>query len=241
MDKVCRHIIWVFVFQLFLVGCESPSKQKKSKESLAVESAQLVDSAAVEKKSNYESILKKFKRISFDTLKVYYDSEESFFSGKQLSYKEARFLPVEVYQDYNEGAMSGIFACYQFEIDPNRIGLIARTPSEYESSSIKLFVFDQKADKVKHNWIELGQTFGDAGDYLFKASWLFRTKKREIHAFIYSDLFSDDIFSEDTVDQIQTHWNEYVLINCMTQKFDTISKNEVQLKKRFRSLLKTEE
>ncbi|MDF3026116.1 MAG: hypothetical protein K0S23_423 [Fluviicola sp.] len=241
MNKFPFQVFGIIFLQVFFSACgENPVTTRKNKSS-EEEFAKQADSSFSShyKKSAYDDVLKKFKIISFDTLKVFYDYENNLFEGKELTSQEAKFLPMEIYHNYN-GQLSGVFACYQFEIDSTRIGLIARTPSEYESSSVKLFIFDTERDKAEKNYIELGQTFGDAGDGLYKASWLFKTKKKEIHSLGYR-YQSYDHSVDDPSDSVVEEWRDYYLINCMSRKMDTISTDEAQLKKRFKKVLLTEE
>jgi hypothetical protein len=234
MKQLYDTIALIFLLQGMLISCNSNSKPKKelSKEEGFV---QKTSSSFVDKKSAYSEFLKKFKSISFDTLKVDYDYEDETFLGMELSAKEARFLPVTVYESYN-GGLSGIFACYRFQMDSTTLGLVARTPSEYESSSLKLFFFDMEKDRISDNYIELSETFGDAGESLFRASWLFKTKSKEIQSFTYTHQSSEDI--DDTTGLSYQESSSYTLIRFKKDQYDIISTNEKLLKKRFKRELK---
>ena len=236
MNKFFNGFVLMCFWQMVLTACgnSAPSDQQKETERVHESNSQ-----AVEKESRYAEMLKKFKAVSFDTLKVYYRYDDKKFMGKELTLKETKIFPLGIEENYF-GKLSGVYACYRFEIDSTRLGLIARTPSEYESSSVKLFIFDKKADKVLDNYLELGQMFGDAGDFFSKASWLFKTKNNEIHSLVY-DYESYDHQVDDTADLRIDEWHSYALINCMNEKFDTLSTNGAQLKKRFRRVLKEEE
>ena len=181
-----------------------------------------------------------FKPISFDTLKVEYEyaTKDKKFRGTELPLKEAKSLNIEYTEPYY-GKLSGVYGCYQFQIDSTHTGLIARIPAEYESTSIGLFILDRKKDQMESKYFHLGAIFGDAGDAYQRISWLFRTKDKQLHSFVY-DYSSYDHTVEDTADHTVDVWREYYLFNCMTSKFDTLSKNETLLKKRFKNVLKTE-
>lgn len=240
MRKTWYNSFWTLFLAGFLLSCgnstvtdAAPSKNE-AKEPVPVETTHV--SAPPGK---YSDLLKKFEPISFDTLKVYYSYNGKRFEGKELTLKEAKIFPLGISENYF-GRLSGMYACYQFEIDSETLGLIARTPSEYESSSIKLFLFDLKKDSFSKEYVELSQDIGDAGDYYHRTSWLFRTNKKEIHSLVY-DYSSYNNEVDDTSNHTIDEWRSYFVINCMSAKFDTISKNEAQLKKRFKRLLKTEE
>jgi hypothetical protein len=153
--------------------------------------------------------------------------------------KEAKSLPLDITENHF-GKLSGVYGCYQFTIDSLRTGLIARIPGEYESTSIGLFILDHKNDKIAREYFHAGITFGDAGDAYQRISWLFRTKDKQIQCFVY-DYSSYNHEVEDTEDHTIDEWRSYFLIDCMSPKFDTISKNEMQLKKRFKYVLKSEQ
>lgn len=240
MKKLHYAIPLIFLLQGVFSSCNSGSNPKKegTKEEGSV---QKTDSSFVQKKSVYDELLKKFKPISFDTLKVeyYYDTKDKKYLGKELTLKEAKSLNIE-YTEPSYGKLSGVFACYQFPIDSFRTGLIARIPADYESTTIGLFILDRKKDKIAHEYFPAGIVFGDAGDAYQRISWLFRTKDKQLHSFVY-DYSSYNHEVEDTTDHTIDEWRSYFLIDCMSPKFDTISKNETQLKKRFKKVLLTEE
>jgi len=239
MNNRFVHGLWIVFLFGFLISCgnsnvkEVSAAEEKKKDSVLVESA---DKPVIP--SKYAALLEKFKPISFDTLKVYYKYTGKRFDGKELTLKEAKIFPIGITENYF-GKLSGVYACYQFQIDSTTLGLIARTPSEYESSSIKLFLFDTKKDVLLKEYFELSQDIGDAGDYYNRTSWLFKTKNSQIQSFVY-DYSSYYHGVEDTTDETVDEWHSYFLIDCMSPKFDTISKNETQLKKRFKRVLKKE-
>lgn len=218
---------------LMACGSNSTSSKKTIKEDVVLKT----DSSSVENKNEYGNLLKKFKPISFDTLKVLYSYEEKNnpFFGKELTLKEAKSLPIGFIGN-NFGKISGVYACYQFPIDSNRVGLITRIPAEYESTSIVLLVYDLKKNKILDEYHHLAASTGDAGETYVSISWLFRTKDKRLHSFEYSYQSSHEI--DDT---LTTESRSYELINCMSSKFETISNNEARLKKRFNKVLLTEE
>ena len=240
MKKSCYAIPLIFLLQGVFLSCSSNSNPKKN-HSKEEGSVQKTDSSLIQKKSVYDELLKKFKPISFDTLKVgyEYDTKDRKFWGTELTLKEAKSLNV-AYIEPSYGKLSGVYACYQFQIDSLRTGLIARIPADYESTTIGLFILDRKKDKIAREYFPVGIIFGDAGDAYQRISWLFRTKDKQLQSFVY-DYSSYNREVEDTTDHTIDEWRSYFLIDCMSPKFDTISKNETFLKKRFKNVLKTEE
>lgn len=235
---MCTFFILTVLLQGFFFSCSSGPKKDLPK---AAVPAQQKDSSFFQRKSAYDGLLKKFKPISFDTLKIeyYYGMKGKKYLGTELSLKEAKSLPIE-YIDPYYGKFSGVYACYQFPIDSFRTGLIARIPAEYESTTMGLFILDRKKDELAKKYFVLSLSFGDAGDAATRISWLFKTKKQQFQSFVY-DYSSYDHSLEDSLDQTIEEWKSYYLIDCMSPKFDTLSKNEIRLKKQFQNLLRTEE
>ncbi|WP_341907506.1 hypothetical protein [Fluviicola taffensis] len=64
-----------------------------------------------------------FKPISFDTLKVEYEyaTKDKKFRGTELTLKEAKSLNIEYTEPYY-GKLSGVYGCYQFQIDSTHTG-----------------------------------------------------------------------------------------------------------------------
>ncbi|WP_341907514.1 hypothetical protein [Fluviicola taffensis] len=239
MKKSSYAISLIFLLQGVFISCNTGSNPKKelSKEEGSVRKT---DSSFIEKKSVYDELLKKFKPISFDTLKVQYEyaTKDKKFRGTELTLKEAMSLPLGITEKIF-GKLSGVYGCYQFLIDSIHIGLIARVPDEYASTSITLFVFDRKTDEIQKENLPLSIVFGDAGDGYVRTSWLFKTKDKQIQSFVYDySVYYHEV--ENPEDQTVDEWRDYYLFNCMLPKFDTISKNETLLKKRFKNVLKTE-
>jgi hypothetical protein len=236
MKKSYYTIPLIILIQGIFLSCNSnPDKKKElSKEEGSI---QKTDSSSVEKERNYVDLLKKYKAVSFDTLKVCYSEEEKNnpFFGKELTVKEAKSLPIGFTENYF-GKITGLYACCQFPIDSNRVGLITRIPAEYESTSIVLFVFDLKKNRILDEYHHLAASSGDAGETYVCTSWLFKTANKQLHSFEYHYQTSHEI--DDT---LTTESRSYELINCMSPKFEIISNNEAQLKKRFKKVLLTEE
>ncbi|MGL3002110.1 hypothetical protein [Flavobacterium sp. RSSB_23] len=185
--------------------------------------------------SRYSQLLKKFKNISLDTLKVFSDEDYKTFKGRKLDSLDVILFPKEIAEAHFIDP-PGIFACYKFTIDSNRIGLIARTPSEYVPSSIKLFVYSKEKDEIT-NYIELAESWGDAGDVLEKTSWLFRNKDNSVSSlvWVHEMHYNSAEVENDTTSE---SWDYHYLINISKTKIDTINKDSKMLTKAFRNILK---
>ena len=131
-----------------------------------------------QKATEFDKLLSRFKSISIDTLKVYSSNEKGEvpekFKGIALDSMYAILFPSEIAELHFNNP--GLFACYKFPLDSFRTALIARTPSEYVPSSIKLFIYDKQKNAMT-NCIELSESWGDAGDSMEKKSWIFKNSK----------------------------------------------------------------
>lgn len=171
------------------------------------------------KGSNYEHLLSKFKDIKFDTLKVnsMVDGDENNykFKGVQLDSIDALLFPSDIARAHFIDP-PGLFACFKFKIDSTRIGLIARTPSEYAPTSIKLFIYKFGIDTLVEN-MELAQYIGDAGALRDINSWLFRNSNNEIQVFTWTH-DSEDNSVENEKDTTISISNYFLLSNLSTNK-----------------------
>lgn len=233
------HVTLLLISLGLCFSCSSISTQEKEIPQ-EKESAQQADSSFIEKKSQYAAILEKFKPISFDTLFVcyHYDPKDKTFRGEELTLKEARFLPIDLHEKAYYSKLSGAYACYQFPINASHTALIARIPGEYAATSIGLFILDREKDELWKVYFYLAASFGDAGDVYFRNSWLFKAKNNQLQSFVYDYSAQDHSVYDSDNDTIE-EWESYFLINCMSPQFDTLSRNEAQLKKQFKRVLKT--
>ncbi|MNJ91971.1 hypothetical protein D3C87_96260 [compost metagenome] len=235
MKRISYAFILLVLLQGLFQSCNSNPEKELPKEEVAVEKA---DTSLFQKESAYAELLNKFQPINFDTLKVSYDYDEKdkTFLGTELTLKEAKTFPLGITQNFF-GKLSGVYACYQFRLDSTRLGLVARIPGEYDANSVGLFIFDLKKDQLLKEYLQLSVNFGDAGDVYDRTSWLIKAKNSQYQSFVY-DYSSYDHAVEDTSDHTVEEWRSYYLFDCMTSKFDTISKNETRLKKQFKRVLK---
>jgi hypothetical protein len=179
--------------------------------------------------------LSKFKKIDIDTLEIYSTPDFGIYKGHQIDSLDAILFPKEIAESYLLD--HDIYACYRFNIDSSKIGLIVRTPSMYVSSSIKLFVYNKNSDRISH-YIELAESWGDAGDAIEKTSWIIKNKKNHF-SILTREIESHDHRTEDENDTIVDKWDRYSLL-AINDKIDTISNNSVELKKKYNLILTKE-
>ena len=194
---------------------------------------QKADSKTVEKNSKYKRLLSKYIEKCFDTLRVYSPEDlNGEYKGVQLDSADAILFPEEIVQQYFNDT-PGLFAVYKFTIDSNRLGLITRTPSEYVPSSIKLFFYNIARDSIT-SFIELAESWGDAGDVWIKDAWIFKDQKDYKSFIAVQEMHYNRV--DDENDTTVQKWNYYSLLN-ITKEGDTISEDEKDLSRRFKTLI----
>lgn len=155
-------------------------------------------------------LLKLYKTFNSDTLEIDSKPGEEVthwkYRGILIDSSLLRLLPVSTdrYEPF-------FYACYKFDLDANTVGLITRTPSEYESSSVKLFAWHKKTNVITLE-TELADSWGDAGDAVSKSSWLYRNQQRGwmglIEQFNYSESIDDTTLPiSETYDYYHFKWN----------------------------------
>ena len=205
----------IILIVLFITGCKSDHGREDSK-------------------TEYQSLLKKFREIKMDTFKVRSPEQNNLkdnFFGVALDSTEAILFPKEFSSSHIYDYPS-LFACYKFSIDSDRIGLIMRTSGEYVASSIKLFIYDKKESLIKEH-IELADSWGDAGDFMAKDSWIIKEHSK------YLSLIRMEVGHDNSVDNeldTTTEHNEYYYLIDLTLQFDTLSKDSSELVNRYKKL-----
>jgi hypothetical protein len=190
----------------------------------------------IEYKGRFKNLFARFFNIAIDTLQVYSPgNDSSAFKGHAIDSTNARLFPAEMAQQHST-ENPALFAIYKFVIDSARLGLLARTPSEYAPSSIKLFIYDKGKDSLT-SYIELGESWDDAGDYLAKTSWLFRdSSTRHIQALI--QVFQGHDNSVDNPrDTTREEQYRYSLVD-ISKGGDTLFADKKQLPEKYSPLLK---
>ena len=170
-----------------------------------------------------------YKEINFDTLKVI--SESKKYEGIDIPRKLAILFSKDLEPSKNN-KVSWYYACYKFKIDSIKIGLITRTPSEYYSSSIKIFIFNTINNKIENSF-ELAESVGDAGANWIVDSWLIKQK----NILIYRQILEtwDHNADDSSYNQIDSKYY-YDLIQLKNNKFDTLLVPNLKLEKIFKKL-----
>lgn len=188
------------------------------------------------KDSKHKKTLAHFYNIGIDTLAVEppIDAESVFF-GKEIDSTGAFMFPEEIRNlPYNYPIK--LFGVFKFVIDSNRLGLIARTPSDYAPVSIKLFFFDIKKDTIT-NYIELANGLVDAGDYLYLKSWLFRDSSKHLKTLMWEHQRHDNSDDNPKDTTIVTE-DYYTLLDISTPRIDTLFDRKETLPKQYEQLIK---
>ncbi|MFY0252956.1 hypothetical protein ACDQ55_03285 [Chitinophaga sp. 30R24] len=182
--------------------------------------------------ASVSDLLKQYKPIKADTLSIESQYEEEAekgwaYEGALLDTTFLRLFPSEFQQEGGQ-----FYACYKFNLDANTIGLITRTPSEYSSTSIKLFAWHKQNNKITFE-TELAEIFGDAGDILNKSSLLYHTPdsgwRGILEKYEYSENMEDTTAAElESYDYYHFKWNG--------QRIDTISTDSSALVETFKKM-----
>lgn len=188
-------------------------------------------------KSRFLDLLPLYKDTTFDTLNAFsseYNYSDTFrFKGTKLDSLSVSLFPKELSDSYGSG--EEFFACYKFPLDSRRLGLITRAPSTYESSSLKLLVFDKMRDSIT-SFIELSELVGDAGASFDKRSWIIKGKNGAFNVLGWVQEGYDHSVDDEKDTTIEIN-NTYYLLSLSKQKFDTVNINVKALKKEFSALL----
>ena len=215
----------IIIISIVLFSCDQKSNTIKK------------DNTTPVKNNKFDKFLKKFKTITIDTFYVYSNYDDKRFEGIRIDNIEGKLFPKEIIEQNFINHQLDIFACYKFLIDSNRIGLIARTPSEYSPTSIKLFIYDTFTNSII-NYIEIAEIWGDAGDSMEKQSWLF-LKNNNLKVLLEKNESTDHRASaEDENDTLIERWNYLYLIELKKSNFDTVKTNEKYIRNKYYKLLK---
>lgn len=168
--------------------------------------------------SDIDSLIHLYKAFEQDTLEIlpgaFGDPDTWHFKGTAI---DSQLQPLLSDRRYNEDYL--FYACYKFNLDANTIGLVTRSPSEYESSSVKLFAYHKKTKTITFE-TELAEEFGDAGDVLIKKSWLYHSPDNGWQAILENFSSSQYGVPEDTV-AVESY--DYYHLTWNGSKIDTLS------------------
>lgn len=183
------------------------------------------------RQSRYAGLLSRFREKSFDTLWVYSPTDlKGEYEGVPLDSADATRFPPEIAGKHFSDP-PGLFAVYRFPLGPGVTGLLARTPDWYVPSSMKLFYRDNKADSITA-YVELAQSWGDAGDFHRKDAWLFRDADSSLQALLWFYEEHDNSV-EMPSDKTKTVRQSYTLLGLSGPRADTLSKDSAVLASRF--------
>jgi hypothetical protein len=192
---------------------------------------QVNQNAQIEK-SRYATLLSKFTELVFDTVHVYPLSDDVTldtykFKGVKLDSLDAVLFPEKISKAHFLDT-PGLYACYKFKIDSVNLGLIARTPSEYFPSSIKLFIYNSHSDTL-FEAKELAEFIGDAGTLRDVNSWIFKDRS-EIKVFTWlRDTYDNSLDNEK--DTTISENESFTLLNLTQFKSDSLSTSKNVLPK----------
>lgn len=129
----------------------------------------------------------------------------------------------------------GFYGIYSFKINKQFVGLLTRTPGEYSSTVISLWIYDTKHDSIV-NEIQLADNFGDAGASEIINSYLFFDKEKKLNALTYRHYSYDHSVEEETDTIVEEYWN-YYLTKLNATSVDTLSTDSIKLHGQFKSQL----
>ena len=187
-------------------------------------------------KSKYRNLFAQYLNIGIDTLWVYSPNDDSsVYNGRAIDSTNALFFPEDMARMHFSEPPS-LFAIYKFAIDSNRLALITRTPSEYVPSSVKLFFYDRRKDSLT-SYIEVGETIGDAGDYMVKNSWFFRDNNKHLHVLIDVTQGHDNSV-DNPRDTTISETDYYTLLDLSKEKIDTLFNDKEKLPEQYQSMVR---
>ncbi|TAE87319.1 MAG: hypothetical protein EAY81_04250 [Bacteroidetes bacterium] len=129
----------------------------------------------------------------------------------------------------------GFYGIYSFLINKQFAGLLTRTPGEYASTAISLWIYDIKNDSIVNN-IQLADIFGDAGASETLTSYLFFDKQKILKALTYRHYSYDHSVEEESDTTVEEYWN-YYLTKFDYTSVDTLSTDSLILHGQFRTQL----
>jgi hypothetical protein len=180
-----------------------------------------------------------FTGITPDSFYVYSTenpSDKNFrFHGKVLDSSVIAAFPYYVRTDPRWS--HEYFACDRFALDSARIALITRTPGEYDSSVIKMYVYDTGKDSVTAE-LELADIWGDAGEFTSHSSCIFYNPDKHINVLTYYKSLYDHSVNEVENDTIIEYSDEHVLLDLSKTGNDTVSIDSAEIMKKYPAAMK---
>jgi hypothetical protein len=172
--------------------------------------------ACSSKKDAPPDFLSNFKEISLDTFSVYsathVEADTFKFKGKELDTLYFSLFPKDETELFE---FNPVYACLKFNLDDQHTGLILRVPSEYISSWVKVFIWENASQKFVGKSLPLAENIGDAGYGMEQRSWLFKSKNG-VGAFTHIKECEYEMeFDEETEEQDTTETESEGEETCM--------------------------
>ena len=217
---------------IVLIALYSCNNHKENKNAVIERNT---DSLQTELIDNSNEFLNLFRNIEPKNLHVYTierDKEgeiiSSLFEGvsidvRMYSYVNDENIFINI-QACKEG-YSNLFAIGKFDINDKYWGLIIRQRSQYDESLIQLMFWDKNQKKIVYAY-DLADSFGDAGWYFDKESWIkeFEYNKKLIIIIRQKDYIPDEETSTVTItDSLKiNHFNGSVFVTKDLNLKDTV-------------------
>lgn len=174
--------------------------------------------------------------MSFDTLAISapnLETGDSPFMGVPLDSAMIALLPDEISRHDSS------FAIGRFALDAENTALLARVPGEYVPNHVALLVYNHSKRKLYYKG-NVAYTWGDAGDWEYKDSWLIRTKDNALHQL--TDFTSGyEIEGADAELNGYKEETDYYLLDIRSDRTDTLSKDSTVLLQTYGHLLRKPE
>lgn len=185
----------LLLLSLIFLFFNCSGKQNEKLESVASPN---LNSSLIDANNQEAQFLALFQKLEADSLRLFsqYGPERTHFIGKPIRQefykffidaydKESQAYFLEERQELTIDKDAEFSAIYKFPVSEKFEGLIIRTPSDYESTSIKLFIWDVSKRKAT-GFIELAEIWGDAGDSYEATSQLILTHRLEVIKHTYT-------------------------------------------------------
>lgn len=172
-----------------------------------------------------------------DTFYVYSSwggQENHPFKGVPMDSAQVASLTYDLKMSYTY--FKDVGACYKFPLDASRFALIARVPGEYESTAIRLFIFDVEKDSVVQT-LSLADVFGDAGESMSYSSCVFREKDHGLKvATQWHSEYSHSVDNEN--DTTVERWNRFWILDLGKHTGDTLLKDSATIVNTYPQIIK---
>ena len=166
---------------LLLLGCSGgpePAPEPTSNPSpIYMSSVPAVDTTKVVSQvmdSAPKTFLDHFEPIDWTNLHVFSPdgtSEDPLFKGRPIDSTFYHHFEINTYIKQFFTGYYHIHASYKIGLDKSHIGLIVRQMSQYNESSITLYVYDRQRSVIT-SYVELADSFGDGPWFFDENGWL---------------------------------------------------------------------